>query len=93
MRDWDNRVKEMPNPSSLHRLVERTIAESGPDNLDVAVWRVMQAVEEKVKGNRSEAAERRKMLLRNIELEVEATLLQGGFWRDDRSLWRKPKNA
>jgi len=74
-------------------LVERTIAESGPDNLDVAVWRVMQAVEEKVKGNRSEAAERRKMLLRNIELEVEATLLQGGFWRDDRGLWRKPKNA
>ncbi len=93
MRDWDNRVKEMPNPSSLHRLVERTIAESGPDNLDVAVWRVMQAVEEKVKGNRSEAAERRKMLLRNIELEVEATLLQGGFWRDDRGLWRKPENA
>jgi len=74
-------------------LVERTIAESGPDNLDVAVWRVMQAVEEKVKGNRSEAAERRKMLLRNIELEVEATLLQGGFWRDDRGLWRKPENA
>ena len=83
----------MNNPSSLRRLVERTIAESGPDNLDVAVWRVMQAVEEKVKANRSEAAERRNMLLQSIEHEVEATLLQGGFWRDDRGLWRKPKNG
>ncbi len=83
----------MNNPSSLRRLVERTIAESGPDNLDVAVWRVMQAVEEKVKANGSEAAERRNMLLQSIEYEVEATLLQGGFWRDDRGLWRKPKNG
>jgi hypothetical protein len=83
----------MNTPWSLRRLVERTIAESGPDNLDVAVWRVMQAVKEKVKGNRSEARERRKMLLQSIEHEVEATLLQGGFWRDDRGFWRKPKSV
>ena len=75
--------------SSLRRLVERTIAASGPENLDVAVWRVVQAVEEKIKGDHAAAAVTRKMLLRNIEHEVKAALWQGGFQQDDQGFWHR----
>ena len=75
--------------SNMRKLVERMIAESGPDNLDVAVWRVVQAVEEKVKGDRAVAAMTRKELLRNIKQEVEAALVQSGFRQDEQGLWRK----
>lgn len=85
--------QEMDTASNVRRLIERTIAESGPDNLDVAVWRVVQAVEDKVKGDRLAAAEIREMLLQDIEKEVEAALLQGGFRRDDEGLWHSPKRV
>lgn len=55
--------------------------------------RLVQAVEEKVKGDRSIAAEIREMLLQSIEQEMEAALFQGGFWRDDQGLWHKPEES
>jgi hypothetical protein len=74
---------------SLLRLIERTVAESGPENLDVAVWRVTQAIEARAKGDPARSLELKELVVQGIEEEVEAALRDQGFWKDDQGLWHK----
>jgi len=54
------------------------VAESGPENLDVAVWRVIQAIEQNAKGDRARALELQELVVRGIEEEIEAALRDNG---------------
>ncbi len=83
-------MQERESRQSLVRLIERTVAESGPENLDVAVWRVTQAIEERAKGDLSRARELQEFVVQAIETEVKEVLYDHGFWKDDQGLWHRP---